>query len=98
MKAFLIAAFVATIALSGFTSKAEAGNRHYTICWMQTSGMTACRSLPRNYSIPGVAKPRPRGAAVSFALTRMRIACLRPFVNTDGMRPGQAATIYAPKR
>jgi len=100
MRTIAIAAAVAVALSAGaFASafNANAGYHHYTLCWTDWSGGSNCRTLPRNYRVPGVAKPLPKNGSVSFTLTRSRIWCLRQWVNTADMRPAQRATIYAPK-
>ena len=101
MRKLLSAAAIAVSLVLGLaiaTSSANAGYHNYVLCWTGVSGASECVDLPRNYRIPGIKKPRIPNDTVSFTLTRHMIACIRGFVDTDGMHPGQEATIYAPKR
>lgn len=92
-----LAAIATAACLVAGASAANAGYTEYTICWTAPTGASDCAELPRNYSLPGLAKPRPSGGRTSFVLTWSLIACLRPYVRTDTMRPYHDATIYAPK-
>lgn len=97
MKLLIAALFAVMIAMTAQVPTANAGYKHYYLCWKTTAGTTTCERMPRNYRVPGVPKPTPAADGVQFRLTRMIIACLRGVIDTSDMRPAQYAWIYTPK-
>jgi hypothetical protein len=90
------AALLASLLMASTT--ANAGYRNYVLCWTNAIGQSQCVHLPRNYRLPGIAKPRIPDGRVTFTLTRTLINCiLRRYVPTADMLPAQEAIIYAPK-